>query len=374
MSGEDLDLEAMDQGTIYQRLQLAVDSLSLFCRICNTHSSCKAAAEAHERGNGHLEKVDSRTHRMTVIELGYPRSAHWCDFCGKDVHDVAAHVAGKGHCKAVKVESNAWSARLAVRLLCDELRRRDLAVPEWCPERLYLTQRGRNAARGCSATATAAGVDDRGLGGSMFRAAAGAGVADRQVDASAGAAVDRHVGDDAGAAGRHVSDDAGAAGRHVDAGAGAAAVGRHVDDDAGAADRQGDVLDGFVRASGRNANDVALAMGLGLDRELAQMSSGMKELAEVSSTVVDGLGALRSSVEMLMGNVRGRERFEREMLVTLNTLSEGMQSMAQQRSDFETNVVRSLDRVFQELEALRASRLQATVVLTEVGREQDQSG
>ena len=353
MSGEDLDLEAMDQGTIYQRLQLAVDSLSLFCRVCNTHSSCKAAAEAHERGNGHLEKVDSRTHRMTVIELGYPRSAHWCDFCGKDVHDVAAHVAGKGHCKAVKVESNAWSARLAVRLLCDELRRRDLAVPEWCPERLYLTQRGRNAARGCSATATAAGVDDRGLSGSMFRAAAGASAADRRVDASVGAA---------------------AADRHVDASAGAAAVDRHVDDDAGAADRQGDVLDGFVRASGRNANDVALAMGLGLDRELAQMSSGMKELAEVSSTVVDGLGALRSSVEMLMGNVRGRERFEREMLVTLNTLSEGMQSMAQQRSDFETNVVRSLDRVFQELEALRASRLQATVVLTEVGRKQDQSG
>ena len=340
MSGEDLDLEAMDQGTIYQRLQLAVDSLSLFCRICNTHSSCKAAAEAHERGNGHLEKVDSRTHRMTVIELGYPRSAHWCDFCGKDVHDVAAHIAGKGHCKAVKVESNAWSARLAVRLLCDELRRRGLAVPEWCPERLYLTQRGRNAARGCSAKATAAGVDDRGLSGSMFRAATGASAADRRVDASAGAA----------------------------------AVGRHVDDDAGAADRQGDVLDGFVRASGRNANDVALAMGLGLDRELAQMSSGMKELAEVSSTVVGGLGALRSSVEMLMGNVRGRERFEREMLVTLNTLSEGMQSMAQQRSDSEANVVRSLDRVFQELEALRASRLQATVVLTEVGREQDQSG
>ena len=350
MSGEDLDLEAMDQGTIYQRLQLAVDSLSLFCRICNTHSSCKAAAEAHERGSGHLEKVDSRAHRMTVLELGYPRSAHWCDFCGKDVHDVAAHVAGKGHCKAVKVESNAWSARLAVRLLCDELRRRDLAVPEWCPERLYLTQRGRNAARGCSAKATAAGVDDRGLGGSMFRAAAGAGVADRQVDVSAGSAVDRHVGDDAGAAGRHVSDDA------------------------GAADRQGDVLDGFVRASGRNANDVALAMGLGLDRELAQMSSGMKELAEVSSTVVDGLGALRSSVEMLMGNVRGRERFEREMLVTLSTLSEGMQSMAQQRRDFET-------RMFRELEVLRASlarrdglRLQATVVLAEVDREQDQSG
>ena len=136
MSGEDLDLEAMDQGTIYQRLQLAVDSLSLFCRVCNIHSSCKAAAEAHERSNGHLEKVDSRAHRLTMLELGYSRPACWCDFCGKDVHDVAAHIAGKGHCKAVKVESNAWSARLAVRLLCDELRRRDLAVPEWCPERL----------------------------------------------------------------------------------------------------------------------------------------------------------------------------------------------------------------------------------------------
>ena len=100
----------------------------------------------------------------------------------------------------------------------------------------------------------------------------------------------------------------------------------------------------------------------------------MEGLAEVSSTVVDGLEALRSSVEMLMDNVRGRERFEGEVLATMNTLSEGMQSMAQQRSDFETHVVRSLDRVLQELETLRASRLQATVVLTEVGREQDQSG
>ena len=122
-------------------------------------------------------------------------------------------------------------------------------------------------------------------------------------------------------------------------------------------------------------------MGLGLDRELAQMSSGMKELAEVSSTVVDGLGALRSSVEMMMGNVRGRERFEGEMLMTLNTLSEGMQSMARQRSDFETHVVGSLDTLSQELEALRAIlarrdglRLQATVVLAEVDREQNQSG
>ena len=300
MSGEDLDLEAMDQGTIYQRLQLAVDSLSLFCRICNTHSSCKDAAEAHESSNGHLEKVDSRAHRMAMIELGHSRLAYWCNFCGKDVHDVAAHTAGKGHCKAVKVESNAWSARLAVLLLCDELRRRGLAVPEWCPERLYLTQRGRNAARGCSAKATAAGVDDRGLDGSKFRAAAGAGTADR----------------------------------HVSASAGAAAADRRVDDDAGAADRQG-----------------------------------------------DGLGALRSSVEMMMGNVRGRERFEGEMLMTLNTLSEGMQSMARQRSDFETHVVGSLDTLSQELEALRAIlarrdglRLQATVVLAEVDREQNQSG
>ena len=338
MYGEDLDLEAMDQGTIYQRLQLAVDSLRLFCRICNIRSPCRAAAEAHERSNGHEEKKDSRAHRMTMIELGYSRPAHWCKFCGKDVHDVAAHVAGKGHRKAVKVESDVWSARLAVRSLCGELRRRGLVVPDWCPERLYLTQRGRTAAKGCSATATADGVDDKGLGGSAIRAAAGAGAADR------------HVGDDAGAAGRHVGASAGADGR------------------------QEDVVDGFVRASGRNAGDVALEMGLGLDRELAQMSSGMKELAEVSSTVVDGLRALRSSVEMLMGNVREHERFEREMLMTLSTLSEGMQSMAQQRRDFET-------RVFRELEALRASlarrdglRLQATVVLAEVGGEQDQSG
>ena len=364
MSGEDLDIEAMDQGTIYQRLQLAVDSLSLFCRVCNIHSSCRAAAEAHERGNGHLEKVDSRAHRLTMIELGYSRPAYWCDFCGKDVHDVAAHSAGRGHCKAVKVESNAWSARLAVRMLCNELRRRGLMVPEWCPERLYLTQRGRNAARGCSAKATAAGVDDKGLSESKFGTAAGAGAADRHVGASAGAAAaDRHVVAGAGSAAvdRHADDDAGAAGRHVSA-------------SAGADGRQEDAMDGFVRASGRNAGDVALEMGLGLDRELAQMSSGMKELAEVCSTVVDGLGALRSSVEMLMGNVRGRERFEREMLVTLSTLSEGMQSMAQQRRDFET-------RMFRELEVLRASlarrdglRLQATVVLAEVGGEQDQSG
>ena len=59
MSGEDLDLAAMGQGTIYRRLKLAVDSLSLVCRICNTRSSCEDAAKAHELGNGHAEKVDS---------------------------------------------------------------------------------------------------------------------------------------------------------------------------------------------------------------------------------------------------------------------------------------------------------------------------
>ena len=48
MYGEDLDLEAMDQETIYQRLQLVVDSLRLFCRICNIRSPCRAAAEAHD--------------------------------------------------------------------------------------------------------------------------------------------------------------------------------------------------------------------------------------------------------------------------------------------------------------------------------------
>ena len=76
MYGEDLDLEAMNQGTIYQRLQLAVDSLRLFCRICNIRSPCRAAAEAHERGNGHEEKRDSRAHRMAMIELGCSRPAY----------------------------------------------------------------------------------------------------------------------------------------------------------------------------------------------------------------------------------------------------------------------------------------------------------
>ena len=140
-------------------------------------------------------------------------------------------------------------------------------------------------------------------------------------------------------------------------------------------------MGGFVRASGANADDVALALGLGLDRELAKMSSGMRQLAEVSSTIVDGLGALRDEVKMLMANVREREKFEREMFVTSNTLCEGMQTIAAQRSVFEAHVLGSLKTVSQELEALRASQagrgslstLQATVILAKVDKEQDKS-
>ena len=141
-------------------------------------------------------------------------------------------------------------------------------------------------------------------------------------------------------------------------------------------------MDGFVRGSGTNTDDVALAMGLGLDRELAEMSRGMKRLAEVSSSTIDGLGALRNGVEMMMSSVREREKFEGEVLATMNVLSEGMQSIAAQRSVFEAHVLGSLETLSQKLEALGASQarggrqfpLVATVRVTcEADEEQDRS-
>ena len=361
MSGKDLDFAEMDQGTIYRRLRLAVNSLGLVCRICNARSSCEGSAEAHKRGNRHDETVDSWSHRRTMIELGYSRPAYWCNLCGKDVLNVAAHVAGKGHRRAAKVEFSTWSARLAIRMLCNELRRRNLKVPDLCPEDLSVSRRCPLAADGGSAKAAAAGVVDEDLAEQDTRTASSAARGlDRpgpRASASAGDADRRGVLPGL----ERASGDGGA--------------------NAGVADRRGGVMGGFVRASGANADDVALALGLGLDRELAKMSSGMRQLAEVSSTIVDGLGALRDEVKMLMANVRERENFEREMFVTSNTLCEGMQTIAAQRSVFEAHVLGSLKTVSQELEALRASQagrgslptLKATVILAEVDKEQDKS-
>ena len=164
-------------------------------------------------------------------------------------------------------------------------------------ETVSLIQRGPRVATACSAKAAAAGVDEEDLAGKGLGASTGAGAADRR-DATGAGAADRR--DATGA---------------------------------GAADRRG-VLSGFVRASGANADDAALAIGRGLDRELAEVSSGMKELAKASSSAVDGLEVVRDKVDVLTSRVLERVKFEDEALSTIDVLSDGMQSIAAQRNDF----------------------------------------
>ena len=101
----------------------------------------------------------------------------------------------------------------------------------------------------------------------------------------------------------------------------------------GAADRCG-VLPGLVRASGANADNVALSRGCGLDRELAEVSSGVKKLAEVTSSAVASLEVVRNEVDVLSSRVMERVKFEDEALSTINVLSEGMQLIAAQRKRF----------------------------------------
>ena len=333
MAGADLDIRGIQEEVLLLRMRFALLSLGLICRVCNCRSSSKVHAEAHERSDGHYEVLDARAHHATMMPF---HAVPFCTVCGTVPDDVDAHCAGKGHRKALKVEAESWSARFVILSICNELRRRNLEVPEWCPVELSRAQRFRRAAEGCPAKVAAAGVADGDL--------AGAGL---------GAATDvAHDGRTRPAPRAFAS--------------------------AGAADRHG-VLPGFVRASGADAADVALSRGCGLDRELAEISSGMKKLAVVTSSAVDGLEVVRNEVDVLSSRVLERVKFEDEALSTINVLSEGMQSIAAQRNAFEAQVLGSLNALSVRLDAWDARQarsathfpLQATVVLSPaVGAEQ----
>ena len=314
MYGEDLDIEAIPDDMLIRRLRIAVDTLSLICRICYIQSSCEEAARAHERGAGHADVVDARAHYMTMAPY---HVAPFCNLCGKVPSDVDAHLAGKGHRKASQVEAKAWSARFVIVSICGELRRRNLEVPDWCPERLSYARRCRRVTDGGSAKAATAGVAAK---------AATAGVVDgglaQETKASSGAARK-----------------------------GLARPGPRASASAGDADRRG-VMPEFVRASGAGgATDAGGdgACGTGsVNRELAEISSAMKELARVSSSAVEGLDVLGNKVDLLMIRVLERTKFEGEVLSTMNTMNEKVQSMFERFGTWGTR------------------RVQATVTLSDV--------
>ena len=333
LAGADLDMYRIPVEVHHLRLRNSLDSLRLICRICNCRSSSEGNAEAHERSDSHKEAIDARAHHATMMPF---HAVPFCNVCGKVPDDVDAHCAGKGHRKALKVETESWSARFVILSICNELRRRGLEVPEWCPAELSRAQRSQHAAEGCSAKAAAAGVANGDL-----------------VGAGLGAATDVAHGGHAGPTPRAFAS-------------------------AGTADRCG-VVPGFVRASGANADNVALSRGCGLDRELAEVSSGMKKLAEVTSSAVAGLEIVRNEVDVLSSRVLERVKFEDEALSTINVLSEGMQSIAVQRNAFEAQVLESLNALSVRLDAWDARQarsamrfpLQATVLLSPaVGVEQ----
>ena len=255
----------------------------------------------------------------------------FCTVCGKVPDDVDAHCAGKGHCRALKVETESWSARFVILSICDELRRRGLEVPKWCPVELSRAQHCRRAAKGCSAKVAAAGGADGDLAGTGLGADTGVAHEGRARPVPRASA------------------------------------------SAGAADRRG-VMPGAVRACDADADDVAGLRSLGLDRELAKVSSGMKELAGVVSSAVEGLEVVRSEVEVLSSRVLERVKFEDGALSTIAVLCEGMQSIATRRNAFEAQVLESLNALSERFDAWDARQarsamrlpLQATVVLSPV--------
>ena len=325
MTGADLDMSRIPTKVLLLRMKFSLVALSLICRFCNCRSSNRGHAEAHERGNRHEEAVDARTHHMTE---GPFHAVPFCTVCGKVPDDVDAHCAGKGHRRALKVETESWSARFVILSICDELRHRGLEVPEWCPVELSRAQHCRRAAKECSVKVAAAGVVDEDLAGTGLGAATGVAQEGR----------DRPV--------------------------------PRASASAGAADRRG-VVPGAVRACDADADDVAGLRGLGLDRELAKVSSGMKKLAEVVSSAVEGLEVVRSEVEVLSSRVLERVKFEDGAHSTIAVLCEGMQSIATRRNAFEAQVLESLNALSERLDAWEARQersamrlpLQATVVL-----------
>ena len=168
MAGADLDIRGIQEEVLLLRMRFALLSLGLICRVCNCRSSSKVHAEAHERSDGHYEVLDARAHHATMMPF---HAVPFCTVCGTVPDDVDAHCAGKGHRKALKVEAESWSARFVILSICNELRRRNLEVPEWCPVELSRAQRFRRAAEGCTAKVAAAGVADGDLAGTGLGAA-----------------------------------------------------------------------------------------------------------------------------------------------------------------------------------------------------------
>ena len=146
MTGLDLDLAAVRAEDLFRRLGHEVDTLALSCRICNRRVSGPAAMLAHERGGSHADVVDARVHNMTMNQshASYD-DPWWCGICGKSSGCKGAfadHLVGSGHREASKVESHSWTKRYVIRAICEELRRRNLQVPRWCPSELYEVRSG----------------------------------------------------------------------------------------------------------------------------------------------------------------------------------------------------------------------------------------
>ena len=345
MTNVDLDVRRMRREEILHRLRLAVNSMLKGCRICNRSATSEAAMVEHVRGSRHRDIIDSRAYRRTMLETtGFYDDSKWCKICGKESPNLEAfedHLRGAGHREAVNVENALWMNRLAIKLLCEELLRRGDVIPSWCPRMFQSPVEDVDESAGAASSGT--GLKRPAV--PLVRAT----VAEAGCARSSGAA------------------------------RGAVAV--------GAAQRQGTpppVRQATELCAPALAQPAEDTVGKGddedysipIDRKLGWITSGVQGLAAISSGNSDDLGLIRNKVDELEIVMRKLGARDEQMFSTIDTLSAGMQSMAEQNRTLEAKVLGAMKMLSDKLEGLvdRPSGgvlglpLTATVVLSEVRR------
>ena len=288
---------------------------------------------AHERGNRHEEILAYRAHRMTMLQTtGYYDDRTWCNICGKESRNREAfdeHLRGAGHKEAVKVENAVWMNRFAIMSLGEELLRRGEDIPSWCP-RIVLPFRE--------------GALHAGSSGSAGTASAGTGLKRAAGAAMSGVGVAAEVVERQGAPTPVL-----------------------------AATQPCAPTPAQPAEDLESGSDDGESYGMPIDSKIGWIASGVQGLAAISSGIADDLGVVRNKVDEMEVVLRSRSARDKEVFATIDTLSAGMQSMAEQSKTLEANVLGAVKELYNKLEELvgRPSTgvlglpLTATVVLSE---------
>ena len=129
-----VSLAEQDDEALLRRLHRLLAATRIFCSLCNVESTCPAALDDHVGGQKHRAVVRARCLRAEDVAAGaYYGFNSWCELCGKECTTEKAyskHAASAPHEAAERVQLKLWALRFAITAICEELHRRNVALPD----------------------------------------------------------------------------------------------------------------------------------------------------------------------------------------------------------------------------------------------------